>query len=42
VFLNKLVGDIHAAIDFSELSKGIYFEKFFSEGQKKIVKIVKE
>ena len=38
----KSVNDLQTEIDLSELSNGVYFVKVTSEGQEKIVKIVKE
>lgn len=40
--ISKKVNDLQTEINLSELSKGVYFVKVSSEGQEKIVKIVKE
>lgn len=40
--MRKNVNDLQATINLSQLSKGIYFVKASSEGQEKIIKIVKE
>ena len=40
--ITKKVNDLQTEINLSELSNGVYFVKFRSEGQEKTVKIVKE
>lgn len=40
--INLKINDLHAKINTSELSNGIYFVKVISEGKEKTVKIVKE
>jgi hypothetical protein len=40
--LTKKVNELQTELNLSELSKGIYFVKVSSEGQEKIVKIIKE
>lgn len=40
--ITKKVNDLQTEINLSELSNGVYFVKVKSDGQEKIVKIVKE
>jgi hypothetical protein len=40
--LSKKVNELQTEIEMSSLSNGIYFVKVTSEGQEKMVKIIKE
>lgn len=40
--MSKKVNDLQASVDLSQVSKGIYLVKIFSDGQQKTIKVIKE